>query len=134
MGRPLFPVYADWLAVSDRRILQGYFEGDEDFWQQRYIDAWLIPILAWTVFVVVLLVVMLCLNITIRRQWIEHEKLSYPLAVMPIEVIGNSKQTLSNRLVWLGFGLAFGLEMFSRLELPVSFHSGIEDQKYAPLQ
>ena len=42
-----FRFVPDWLAVSDRRILQGYFEGDEDFWQQR-IGAWLIPILAWT--------------------------------------------------------------------------------------
>ena len=63
-----FPFIPDWLAVFDRRILQGYFEGDENFWKQHYIDAWLIPILAWTAFVVVLLVVMLCLNIVIRRQ------------------------------------------------------------------
>lgn len=110
-----FRFIPDWLAVSNRRILQGYFEGDENFWQQHYINAWSIPVLAWTVFVVVLLVVMLCLNIIIRRQWIEHEKLSYPLTVMPIEVIGNSKQTLSNRLIWLGFGLAFGLEMLAGL-------------------
>ena len=63
-----FRFIPDWLSVSDRRILQGYFEGDENFWQQHYIDASLLPILAWTAFVVVLLVVMLCLNIVIRRQ------------------------------------------------------------------
>ena len=43
-----FRFIPDWLSVSDRRILQGYFAGDENFWQQHYIDAWLLPILAWT--------------------------------------------------------------------------------------
>ncbi|MBI1925802.1 hypothetical protein HYR99_16330 [Candidatus Poribacteria bacterium] len=102
-----------WLTVDDRRILQGYFEGDENFWQRQYIEAWITPILAWTAFVIVLLFVMLCINIIIRKQWMEHEKLSYPLTVMPIEVIGNTAKLFSNKLIWLGFGIAFGLEMLA---------------------
>ncbi|MDE0041560.1 MAG: hypothetical protein OXT74_05960, partial [Candidatus Poribacteria bacterium] len=50
-----------WLAVEDRGILQGYFEGDEDayksFWTADYLNAWLTPILAWTALVIVLLFV-----------------------------------------------------------------------------
>jgi len=102
-----------WLTVDDRRILQGYFEGDENFWQSQYIEAWITPIFAWTAFVIVLLFVMLCINIIIRKQWMEHEKLSYPLTVMPIEVIGNTAKLFSNKLIWLGFGIAFGLEMLA---------------------
>ena len=30
-----------WLTITDRGILQGYFEGDDSFWQQQYMEAWL---------------------------------------------------------------------------------------------
>ena len=104
-----------WLTVPNRRILRGYFEGDENFWQAQYINAWLIPILAWTFFVVVLLFVMLCINIVVRKQWVEHEKLSYPLTVMPVEVIANTSTLFSNKLIWLGFIIAFTLEVIAGL-------------------
>ena len=104
-----------WLTVHDKQILQGYFEGDENFWERQYVEAWITPILAWTFLVVVILFVMLCINIVIRKQWIEHERLSYPLTVMPIEVIGNTSKLFSNKLIWLGFGVAFGLEILAGL-------------------
>ena len=108
-----FRFLPSWLTIGDRRVLQGYFEGDDNFWQEHYINAWIIPIFAWSVLVVVLLFVMLCINIIVRKQWIEHEKLSYPLTVMPIELIGNTSKLLSNKLIWLGFGIAFGLEILA---------------------
>ena len=114
-----FRFIPSWLAVEDRQILQGYFEGDQDafesFWGREYIEAWLTPFVAWTVLVIVLLFVMLCINIIIRKQWIEYEKLSYPLTVMPVEVIGNTSKLFSNKLIWIGFGIAFGLEIFAGL-------------------
>ena len=30
-----------WLTITDRRILQGYFEGDDTFWQEHYLNAWM---------------------------------------------------------------------------------------------
>ena len=53
MGKSLLPdSFPTWLAVEDRGILQGYFEGDksafERFWTAEYLNAWLTPILAWT--------------------------------------------------------------------------------------
>ena len=108
-----------WLAVENRRILQGYFEGDksafESFWTADYLNAWLTPVLAWTALVIVLLFVMLCMNIIVRKQWIEFEKLSYPLTVMPIEVIGNTSKLFSNKFIWISFGLAFALEILAGL-------------------
>ena len=94
-----FRYLSTWLTVPNKRILRGYFEGDENFWQAQYINAWLIPILAWAFFVVVLLFVMLCINIVVRKQWVEHEKLSYPLTVMPVGVITSTSILFSNKLI-----------------------------------
>ena len=104
-----------WLTITDRKILQGYFEGDDSFWQPRYMEAWLWPIVAWSVLVIVLLFIMLCINIIIRKQWIDHEKLSYPLTTLPVELLGNTSNLFRNKLIWLGFGIAFGLEIMAGL-------------------
>ena len=104
-----------WLTITDRKILQGYFEGDDSFWQPHYIEAWFWPIVAWSALVIVLLFVMLCINIIIRKQWIDHEKLSYPLTTLPVELLGNTSSLFRNKLIWLGFGIAFSLEILAGL-------------------
>ena len=104
-----------WLTITDRKILQGYFEGDDTFWQPRYMEAWFWPIVAWSALVIVLLFMMLCINIIIRKQWIDHEKLSYPLTTLPVELLGNTSNLFRNKLIWLGFGIAFGLEILAGL-------------------
>ena len=104
-----------WLTITDRGILQGYFEGDDTFWQEHYLQAWMWPIVAWSGLVIVLLFMMLCVNIIIRRQWVDHEKLSYPLTTLPVELLGNTSALFRNKLIWLGFGIAFGLEILAGL-------------------
>lgn len=74
-----------WLTITDRKILQGYFEGDDTFWRPVYMEAWFVPIVAWSALVIVLLFMMLCINIIIRKQWIDHEKLSYPLTTGSVQ-------------------------------------------------
>lgn len=104
-----------WLTITDRKILQGYFEGDDTFWRPIYMEAWFVPIVAWSALVIVLLFMMLCINIIIRKQWIDHEKLSYPLTTLPVELLGNTSNLFRNKLIWLGFGIAFGLELLAGL-------------------
>ena len=102
-----------WLAVDDKRSLEAYWVEGASFWEAQHIKAWIVPILAWSAFVIVLLFVMLCINIIIRKQWIEHEKLSYPLTELPLEVTSNTSKLFSNRLMWMGFGIAFGIEILA---------------------
>ena len=104
-----------WLTVGDADVLVGYYEGGESFWTERNIGAWAVPFLAWTGFIIVLLFVMLCINVVVRRQWTEHERLNYPIAQMPIEMIGDTRGLLTNRLMWAGFLGAFALEVLSGL-------------------
>jgi hypothetical protein len=70
--------------------------------------------LAWTVFIVVLLFGMICVNIIIRKQWTENEKLSYPIIRLPLEMSSNPK-FFSNKFMWLGFGITAGIELLNGL-------------------
>lgn len=42
---------------------------------------------------------MLCINVIVRRQWIEREKLSYPIAEIPLNLVNSDSY---NQLVWIG--------------------------------
>jgi len=68
----------EWLSISDKDILTGYYEGESTFHTVENITAWSKVAAPWVGFITVLLGVMLCINVLLRKQWIEREKLAYP--------------------------------------------------------
>jgi hypothetical protein len=98
----------NWLTISDGKILRGYYEGDSTLYISEYIMRWLPRALAWSSFTVVIIFVMLCINIILRRQWVTNERLSYPIAQLPFEMT-RTDRTLGlfrNKLMWIGFSVA----------------------------
>ena len=69
-----------WGTVQDKHILEGFYEGQTTFYRIEVLQAWLGPALWWTSFIVVLVFVMLCINVVLRKQWTEREKLAYPIS------------------------------------------------------
>ena len=105
-----------WLTVSDKAALKGYYRGGE-LYTLYQLKSWGVPILWWTAFVTVLVFVMLCINIIVRKQWTEHEKLSYPIIQLPLEMTrgGGATGVLGSRLLWLGFGIAAAIDIINGL-------------------
>src|SRR5579862_5018806 len=105
------PLLRRW-AFPDPAQLRGYYLGQSTFFTRAHILAWIQPICVWTAFIVVLLFVMLCLNTLLRRRWVEQERLTFPIAAIPLEMIRENAENhlLKNRLFWSGFLIAFGLE------------------------
>jgi hypothetical protein len=101
-----FQALPRWLMMDDHTALQGYFLGNTSLYHWRYVIAWARPVLLWTGFFAVLLFMMLCLNSIMRRQWSEHERLSYPIIVLPFEMTEPGGALFRNRLMWVGFALA----------------------------
>ena len=50
-------------------------------------DAWLLPLLGWSALIVAIYFAMICVAVVLRRQWIEREKLIYPLAQLPLDIV-----------------------------------------------
>lgn len=107
----------EWLTVSDHSILREFHEGESSFYNIQYIKGWLKPMLWWTLFLTVLAVTTICINVIIRKQWIEREKLTYPLVQLPFEMTReNAMETFfKNRLLWIGFGIAAGIDILNGL-------------------
>ena len=96
----------EWLTVSDEKTLLGYYEGGSSLYTLHYLKAWLAPVIAWSSFIFVLMVVLLCINTLLRIQWTEHERLSYPLTQLPLEMTNPRLRFFRNRLMWIGFSIA----------------------------
>jgi len=105
------------LTISDKSILRGFYRGESTLYTIEHIKAWLVPAAIWCSFIVVLLFVMLCINVILRKQWTDREKLAYPIVKLPFEmtVDGGSRAFFRNRLMWIGFGIAAFISILNGL-------------------
>ena len=91
--------------------IRGFYEGTAGTvpW-----DAWLLPLFHWLGFGLMLFLAMVCLMVIVRRQWVEYERLTYPMVQLPLAMIGHSAWDTSAQLLfrsgllWLGFAIPFG--------------------------
>ena len=80
----IHPYVPSWLSISDKRVMQGYFEGQSTLYTHAHLFTWMLPVLWWSLFILALLTGMLCLCVIVRKQWVESEKLAYPVIQVPL--------------------------------------------------
>ena len=102
-----------WLAVADKGVLSGYYDGDSTLYTTRHLLGWLTPVINWFAFLFTLLFVMLCINVIVRKPWTEDEKLAYPIIQLPARM--TSDGFFTNRLMWIGFGLVAAFDIVNGL-------------------
>lgn len=91
--------------------IEGFYKGNQPIpW-----SAWTSPILVWSGFLFAMLFCMLCINTILRKQWVERERLSYPIVQLPLEMTEERTPFFRNRLMWTGFLLACGAESLNSL-------------------
>ena len=93
-----------WLTVSDETALQDFYEGESTLYVAHYLKVWIPVVLAWLLFFTVLAFNFLCLNTILRRQWTEHERLTYPIAQLALEMTSPTAGFFRNKRMWIGFG------------------------------
>ena len=114
MGESFVPNLPDWLVPTDEEAIQGFYEGDPEGgvpW-----DAWIEPVLWWCLLILAVYWVSICLMVIVRRQWMEHERLPYPLVQVPLALIEEEdrqgrrslvKPFFRSKVMWAGFALPF---------------------------
>ncbi|MBT5831912.1 MAG: hypothetical protein HOH77_17130 [Candidatus Latescibacteria bacterium] len=114
------PYLPEWLVPrGDPAIWKQFFEGTG---LERGIpwEMWAVPLFWWAVFIGALLWVSACMMVMVRKQWVDHERLVFPLAAVALEMVGGTRgetgfgSLARSRLFWGGFGIAmllFGIEI-----------------------
>ncbi|MCJ7751272.1 MAG: hypothetical protein MUQ65_09285, partial [Armatimonadetes bacterium] len=134
-----------WFAPSDPAAVEGFFEGQVPVpW-----SLWWTPLAAWSGFLLALFTCTFCLMALVQRQWVTHERLTFPLAQIPLEMLrsaGPGEASVPARLTtawpfWLGVLIAFTINFLSTLSqrvpaipnIPVSLYDIIPWQRVGPL-
>ena len=112
----------DWMVVKDPKAVFYFYEklpdGDSIPWR-----AWLKPIVGWSAFVLIFYFVTICWTVLLRKQWVEHERFTFPIVQLPQEMFQPpSGGALLNRffkspLMWCGFTIPVILHGLKGLHL-----------------
>ena len=74
-------------------------------------DLWVRPLLVWSPFCILIFFVTLCVAVLLRKQWVERERLLFPLAQVPLEITrddeatGTRQSVFRSKLMWVGFAI-----------------------------
>lgn len=111
---PLFGRFLpSWLAISDKETLRHFYQGDSTLYTARHIKQWLTPVLWWCAFSFVLLFVMHCMNVIFRKQWVERERLAYPIVHLPYQITNNTSEFFRSKPMWIGFAIAASISLLN---------------------
>ncbi len=112
----LVPYLKPWL-LPNPAVLHAYFSGSSSFWNITNIEGWITPILVWTGFIIVMLWVMLCLSVLVRRRWADEERLSFPITMLPLEISkeGWAEDIFNSSMFKIGFVIPVILESLASL-------------------
>jgi len=116
----MWPHLPLWFRVADPQAVTWYWEGAPPGVGVPWA-AWIRPVLAWSSFTVALMTAMFCLAALLSKDWIERQRLSFPLVEIPLAITGDAAQptlggsVLKNRITWLGFSVPAVLSLLGWL-------------------
>ena len=101
-------------SAAIQKLFEGMAQGERIPW-----GAWATPLMAWSLFAVNMYFTTLCVLVVLRKQWVERERLNFPLATLPIEMSARDKdQALApfyrNYLTWIGFAIPRAHQLHQR--------------------
>lgn len=129
----LFPTFdsKDPAARGNEAVVQNFYgrapvSGDDTFFNRvRAVPygAWLRPLAAWGIFIGLMLTALMCITVIFRRQWVENERLPFPIATVYGALIEPPKTGRAfNRLFrarsfWTAAAMVFSVQILAGLHM-----------------
>ena len=126
-----------WAVPHHTGAIRAFFEGTSGEATGIPWQVWVEPVLGWLPMIVALHVASVCLMVIVRRSWMEHERLIYPVMQVPLTMIEDDakgsllKPFFRSGTMWIGFavpmilGIITGLHayypFFPRIDMTVPF-------------
>ena len=102
------PYLTSWLSPLNTEAVRHFYEGLPQGMAIPW-HAWIRPLVTWTSFLLAFYAVLFCAAILLRGQWVENERLVFPLTRVPLAMVQDEDgPTLIGRLfnsplMWIGF-------------------------------
>lgn len=99
-----------WFYPHDYEVIRTMYEGSDD--GRVPWGPWLYPLGMWTLFMTLFVFTGMCLVTLFRKQWVENERLRYPLLFIPLSIVekqapGSRAPFFRNPLVWIAMAIVF---------------------------
>lgn len=75
-----------WAAPRSPEVVRGFFLGQSSLYRPEVWREWLVPVLAWSLFLIALLSAQYCLAHIFYPRWSAQERLSFPIVQLPLAV------------------------------------------------
>lgn len=95
------------VLVDDGSANRAFYEGVDGGGRVPW-EAWVEPLFWWGVFFLALYITMICIAVILRRQWMERERLSYPITQVALAMVRDEdgqrvwNRFLLRRSMWMG--------------------------------
>jgi len=115
----LVPNIPRWLFPSDESGAMTYFFNGLPKGEQIPWDAWFGPMFWWLQLLAAIMLVTLAAFVILRKQWVENERLVFPLAQVPLEMVrppegkGRIPPIVKSKGFWIGFGISAGVILWN---------------------
>ncbi len=107
LGILVAPLLSEGLAIRDPAAAKGFFEGLGPGSRVPY-GAWVGPLGAWGVLLGAFYFTLMALMVILRKRWMEQERLSFPMAQLPLSLIegeAGERPLLRKGVFWFGFAI-----------------------------
>lgn len=113
----LFRYLPQWLIVTDDRAIKGFYEATGTLYSLETVRAWVGPLAFWLPFLALMVFGEWALCNLVSQQWIERERLTFPLAQLPLAMAGAgpNRDFWRNRAMWIGFAIPMVLQSMNFL-------------------
>ena len=107
----IHPYLPDWTVVTDRTAVRWFFEGLPAGAAIPW-NAWAVPLFWRLSLVGAIAFFCLCAVAVLRKQWVEHERLSFALMALPLNMVEREPKGffpvgfMNRPAFWIGFALA----------------------------
>jgi hypothetical protein len=106
------PYIPAWFSPRQEDVIGAFYEGQSAVpWLK-----WAPALGSWFGFTLMFSLATLSLVATVRRQWVEHEKLTFPTVYVPLNVT-RGRAFWTDRLMWIGFAIPFLVGSLNTLNL-----------------
>jgi hypothetical protein len=126
----IHPHLPRWVIPQDPEAVRNFYEGLPREMPIPW-KVWVEPLIYWGIFLAALYLVMICLMVIVRRQWMERERLIYPLVQVPLEMVQEGRASdlfrpfFKSLPMWVGFALPVIVSSLNALHTYYSVVPGI---------
>jgi hypothetical protein len=115
----IFQYLPKWMFVWDRNLIADAMKGGSSLYRREVLLMWIKPLAVWSLFILCIGWTMLCLNVILRRAWIDETRLAFPIVRLPMVLTQARSEsiTLRSSALWMGFALAAGIDIVNGLQL-----------------